>query len=98
MDSLAKAATGGSEDPGGALVRSLFGSLTARGRAFLRFEAVNYRAWVYVNGKEAGRHEGGFTPFVVEVTDLLREGEITFRGTPEEMLAARDPYIQAFLS
>ncbi len=44
-------------------------------RAFLRFEAVNYRAWVYVNGKEAGRHEGGFTPFVVEVTNLLREGE-----------------------
>jgi phospholipid/cholesterol/gamma-HCH transport system ATP-binding protein len=30
--------------------------------------------------------------------NLLREGEITFRGTPEEMLASRDPYIQAFLS
>ncbi|MGQ0815856.1 MAG: ABC transporter ATP-binding protein [Gemmatimonadota bacterium] len=29
---------------------------------------------------------------------LLRDGEITFRGTPEEMLADSDPYIQAFLS
>lgn len=41
-------------------------------RSFLRFEAVNYRAYVYVNGKEVGRHEGGFTPFVLEVTDALR--------------------------
>lgn len=41
-------------------------------RSFLRFEAVNYRAYVYLNGKEVGRHEGGFTPFVVEVTEALR--------------------------
>jgi beta-glucuronidase len=44
-------------------------------RRFVRFEAVNYRAYVYVNGKEVGRHEGGFTPFVIEVTDALRAGE-----------------------
>lgn len=44
-------------------------------RAFLRFEAVNYRAYVYLNGKEIGRHEGGFTPFVIEVTAALRAGE-----------------------
>ncbi len=43
-------------------------------RRFLRLEAVNYRAYVYVNGKEVGRHEGGFTPFVIEVTDALRAG------------------------
>ncbi|RZL30284.1 MAG: beta-glucuronidase, partial [Rubrivivax sp.] len=41
-------------------------------RSFLRFEAVNYRAYVYLNGRSVGRHEGGFTPFVVEVTDMLR--------------------------
>jgi len=41
-------------------------------RSFLRFEAVNYRAHVYLNGKEVGRHEGGFTPFVLEVGDVLR--------------------------
>jgi len=44
-------------------------------RVFLRFEAVNYRAFVHVNGKEVGRHEGGFTPFVVEITDVLRDGD-----------------------
>lgn len=46
----------------------------ARGqRRFLRFEAVNYRAVAWLNGREVGRHEGGFTPFVVEVTAALRE-------------------------
>jgi len=44
-------------------------------RSFLRFEAVNYRAYVYLNGREIGRHEGGFTPFVVEVSGQLRATE-----------------------
>ncbi|WP_369062221.1 glycoside hydrolase family 2 TIM barrel-domain containing protein [Caulobacter sp. 73W] len=44
-------------------------------RAFLRFEAANYTAKVYLNGKLVGEHEGGFTPFAFEVTDLLRAGE-----------------------
>ncbi|MGN6827036.1 glycoside hydrolase family 2 protein [Paucibacter sp. M5-1] len=44
-------------------------------RAFLRFEAVNYKASVYLNGKFVGQHEGGFTPFTFEVTSLLRKGE-----------------------
>lgn len=41
----------------------------------LRFGAVNYRADVYVNGQKAGMHEGGFTPFAFDVSELLREGE-----------------------
>ncbi len=41
-------------------------------RSFLRFEGVNYRAHVYLNGKPIGQHEGGFTPFVLEVSDALR--------------------------
>lgn len=44
-------------------------------RYFLRFGAVDYRAQVWLNGKKAGEHEGGFTPFALEVTDLLRAGE-----------------------
>jgi beta-glucuronidase len=43
-------------------------------RVFLYFGAVNYDAEVWVNGKEAGRHTGGFTPFNFEVTDLLVDG------------------------
>ena len=48
---------------------------TAGCRTLLYFGAVNYEARVYVNGKEAGRHIGGFTPFCFDVTDELREGE-----------------------
>ena len=44
-------------------------------RTLLYFGAVNYDAHVYVNGKKAGHHIGGFTPFNFDVTDLLREGE-----------------------
>lgn len=29
---------------------------------------------------------------------LLKEGQISFEGSPEEMVASQDPYIQAFLS
>lgn len=44
-------------------------------RQFLRFGAVNYRATVWLNGKKVGTHEGGFTPFAIEVTDTIRRGE-----------------------
>lgn len=47
------------------------------GRRFLVFEAVNYHATVWLNGEELGRHEGGFTPFVLEVTGKLRPGSNT---------------------
>lgn len=40
---------------------------------FLYFGAVSYRCRVYLNGEEIGRHEGGFTPFQIEVTDLVKE-------------------------
>lgn len=43
-------------------------------RAILRFGAVDYAAQVYVNGKLAGKHTGGFTPFALDVTALLRAG------------------------
>ena len=44
-------------------------------RALLYFGAVNYDCHVYVNGKKAGHHVGGFTPFNFDVTDLLHEGK-----------------------
>src|SRR3954464_9738122 len=40
----------------------------------LRFGAVNYEAYVSVNGKKAGTHIGGFTPFEFDVTNLLKNG------------------------
>jgi beta-glucuronidase len=61
-------------------------------RAFLRFGAVDYHAYVYVNGKFVGEHQGGFTPFAFEVTNLLRDGEnrVTV-GADSERTAADVP-------
>ena len=43
-------------------------------RTFLHVGAANYLSHVWVNGKKACDHEGGFTPFDCEVTNLLRDG------------------------
>lgn len=48
---------------------------TAGKRAFLYFEAVNYKAMVWLNGVKIGEHIGGFTPFAFEITDKLRAGD-----------------------
>ena len=47
----------------------------AESAAILHFGAVDYYATVWVNGKLAGTHEGGYLPFEFDVIDLLREGE-----------------------
>lgn len=44
-------------------------------RQYLYFGAVSYRCNVYLNGNMIASHEGGFTPFQVEVTELLEEGD-----------------------
>lgn len=40
----------------------------------LHFGAVDYRAWVYVNGELVTFHEGGNTPFTANITHVLRDG------------------------
>ena len=45
------------------------------GRLLLHFGAVDYRARVWVNGRLAVEHEGGYLPFGADVTDLLDGGE-----------------------
>jgi hypothetical protein len=42
------------------------------GRYLLRFRAVDYLAEVWLNGRYVGGHEGGETPFVLDVTHALR--------------------------
>ncbi|MFO7169850.1 MAG: hypothetical protein DIU80_017655, partial [Chloroflexota bacterium] len=44
-------------------------------RTILYFGAVNYEARVWVNGRNAGYHVGGFTPFNMDITDLLTDGD-----------------------
>jgi len=40
-------------------------------RLILQFGAVDYAATVWVNGKLAVKHEGGYTPFRADITDML---------------------------
>ena len=46
-----------------------------KGRAVLHFGAVDYCAKVFVNGKLAGTHKGGYVSFEFDVTALLKAGE-----------------------
>ncbi|HZD32965.1 MAG TPA: beta-glucuronidase, partial [Candidatus Angelobacter sp.] len=43
-------------------------------RAFLHIGAANYISHAWVNGRKACDHEGGFTPFDCEVTNLIHAG------------------------
>lgn len=43
----------------------------------LNFLAVNYRCWVYVNGRFVEAHESGNTSFSLDVTNYLRKGTNT---------------------
>lgn len=54
-------------------------------RVHLKFGAVDYRAWVWVNGRLAGSHEGGHVPFGFEITHLLKDGPHTI------VVRAEDP-------
>lgn len=44
----------------------------ANQRLLLHFGAVDYRAWIWVNGIFAAFHEGGHTSFTVDITDLVK--------------------------
>lgn len=43
-------------------------------RLLLHFGAVDYEATVWIDGARMASHEGGYTPFTVDITDQLRPG------------------------
>lgn len=45
----------------------------AGGRVYVEFPAAGQQARVYVNGKEAIYHEGGYSAFRADITDLCKE-------------------------
>ena len=45
------------------------------GRTWLRFEAVDWQADVWVNGKKVAAHEGGYSPFGADITDAITPGK-----------------------
>lgn len=44
------------------------------GRLILHFGAVDYESIIYINGKEAGRHEGGYVSFSLDITSYAVPG------------------------
>ncbi|SFN20548.1 Beta-galactosidase/beta-glucuronidase [Chitinophaga sp. YR627] len=44
-------------------------------KVLLHFGAVDWQSKVYVNGKEAGQHTGGYQAFSFDITALLKDGE-----------------------
>ncbi len=44
-------------------------------RAILNFCSVDWQCTVYINGKAAGSHTGGYNPFSFDITDLLNGGD-----------------------
>lgn len=61
------------------------------GRVLLHFGAVDYHAYVYVNGQPVGEHIGGYTPFVFDITDACRAGENVLTVCAED--DERNPHI-----
>ena len=46
-------------------------------RLLLHFGAVYYECEVYINGRSAGGHRGGYTPFTLDITEFAVPGENT---------------------
>lgn len=47
-------------------------------RIYIHFEGANQRTTLYVNGRQAGSHTGGYTAFAFDITDLVRVGDNLF--------------------
>ena len=47
------------------------------GRVLLHFGAVDYECHVFVNGKEVGKHIGGYSSFTFDITEQVQTGENT---------------------
>ena len=65
-------------------------------RTLLYFGAVNYDCHVWVNGKKAGHHVGGFTAFNFDISDLLIKGENTIVVKVDNKRHAEDVPTQIF--
>ena len=61
-------------------------AVAAGERVILHFGAVDYQATVYVNGKEACVHKGGYSAFNADITDYLEEGKAVITVCAEDDL------------
>lgn len=45
---------------------------------YVRFEGADQETELFVNGRSVGRHVGGYTAFIFDVTDAIRKGDNDF--------------------
>ncbi|MBE0677603.1 MAG: glycoside hydrolase family 2 [Bacteroidales bacterium] len=55
-------------------------------RLLLHFGAVDYESVIYINGQYAGSHQGGYDPFTVDITQLIKQ-----KGPQELFVSVYDP-------
>jgi hypothetical protein len=55
-------------------------------RVHLNFGACDWETTVWINGKEVGKHQGGYDPFTFDLSDALKKG-----GEQEIVVAVWDP-------
>jgi len=55
-------------------------------RVLLHFGAVDWETTVWINGKQLGKHRGGYDPFTFDITDALKQ-----TGRQEIVLSVWDP-------
>ena len=60
------------------------------GRILLHFGAVDWESTVWINGREAGTHRGGYDPFTYDITEALKRG-----AKQEVVLRVWDPTDEA---
>lgn len=60
-------------------------------KVLLKFGAVDYKAYVWVNGIYIGNHEGGHISFSMDITDAVTDGENVIVVKAEDYLDADKP-------
>ena len=61
-------------------------AVAAGERVILHFGAVDYKATVYINGKEAVVHKGGYSSFCVDITSYLEGAKVVITVCAEDDL------------
>ena len=52
-----------------------FAKPQTEGKVFIEFKGVNASAQVFVNGKQVASHDGGYSTFRADITDVLVDGD-----------------------
>ena len=58
-----------------AYYRKKFDFRRVRDVVLLHFGAVDYRCAILLNGKLVGKHRGGYFPFALDISDVVKDGE-----------------------